>query len=156
MAVSTEGRREIIALPTGLSEAEVFWTGFLRALVKRGLKGVKLVISDAHEGLKGASRRVLGATWQRCPVHWTRNALADAPRTRTAIVAAGIRQAFQQPDAAAKAALPHLGEQVHNRWPKLKAFIADSVEHVTAAMILVTCPHRHLVECQSRWRSVAR
>jgi len=72
VAVTTEGRREIVGLHIGPSEAEIFWTDFLRDLVKRGLTGVKLVISDAHEGLKAAIRRVLGATWQRCRVHTIR------------------------------------------------------------------------------------
>jgi putative transposase len=109
--------------------------------VKRGLAGVKLVISDAHEGLKGAIRRVMGATWQRCRVPWTRNALAYVPRAQATIVAAGIRQAFQHPDqAAARASLHHLGEQLHNRWPKLKAFIEESIEDVLAYM---TFPAQH-------------
>lgn len=82
VAVTTERRREIVGLRAGPSEAEVFWTDFLRDLVKRGLAGVELVISDAHEGLKGGIRRVMGATWQRCRVHWTRNALAYAPRAQ--------------------------------------------------------------------------
>lgn len=68
VAVTTEGRREIVGLHIGPSEAEPFWTTFLRDLVKRGLRGVKLVISDAHEGLKAAITRVVGATWQRCRV----------------------------------------------------------------------------------------
>jgi putative transposase len=80
VAVSTDGRREIVGLKVGPSEAETFWSGFLRALVRRGLKGVKLVISDAHEGLKQAIARVFGATWQRCRVHWMRNALAHVPK----------------------------------------------------------------------------
>src|SRR3954465_7228966 len=66
VAVSTEGRREIIGLGLGPSEAEPFWSSFIKGLVKRGLKGVKLVISDAHEGLRLAITRVLGAAWQRC------------------------------------------------------------------------------------------
>ena len=133
VAVTIEGRREIVGLHIGPSEAEVFWTDFLRDLVKRGLAGVKLVISDAHEGLKAAIRRVLGATWQRCRVHWTRNALAYVPRTQQTMVAAGLRQAFQQPDqATARASLHHLGDQLHNRWPKLKGFIDESVEDVLA------------------------
>src|SRR6516225_9198374 len=74
VAVLTEGRREIIGLGIGPSEAEPFWSGFLKGLVKRGLKGVKLVISDAHDGLRHAITRVLGASWQRCRVHWIRNA----------------------------------------------------------------------------------
>ena len=133
VAVTIDGRREIVGLHIGPSEAEVFWTDFLRDLVKRGLAGVRLVISDAHEGLKAAIRRVLGATWQRCRVHWTRNALAYVPRTQQTMVAAGLRQAFQQPDqATARASLHHLGDQLHNRWPKLKGFIDESVEDVLA------------------------
>ncbi|KAB7781893.1 IS256 family transposase [Methylorubrum populi] len=105
VAVDTEGRREIVGLHIGPSEAEVFWTDFLRSLVKRGLAGVQLVVSDAHEGLKAAIRRVLKATWQRCRVHWTRNALAYVPRAQQTMVAAGLRSAFQQPDQdAARAA----------------------------------------------------
>src|SRR5215207_2465067 len=80
MAVSTDGRREIIGRGIGPSEAEPFWSAFLKSLVKRGLKGVKLVISDAHDGLRLAITRVLGATWQRCRVHWMRNALAHVPK----------------------------------------------------------------------------
>src|SRR5215212_2403990 len=77
VAVDTEGRREIVGLHLGPSEAETFWATFLKGLLRRGLKGVKLVISDAHEGLKAAIRRVLGATWRRrCRVHWMRSALA--------------------------------------------------------------------------------
>src|SRR5205085_10750253 len=72
VAVSTEGRREIVGLGLGRSEAEPFWSAFLKGLVKRGLKGVRLVISDAHEGLRLAITRVLGATWQRCRVHTIR------------------------------------------------------------------------------------
>ncbi len=80
VAVDSEGKREIVGLHIGPSEAETFWATFLKSLVKRGLRGVKLVISDAHEGLKAAIRRVMGATWQRCRVHWMRNALAYVPK----------------------------------------------------------------------------
>ena len=100
MAVNTEGRREIVGLHIGPSEAETFWATFLKSLVKRGLRGVKLVISDAHEGLKAAIRRVVGATWQRCRVHWMRNALAYVPKGQQSMVAAALRQAFLQPDRA--------------------------------------------------------
>src|SRR3954454_4663435 len=79
VAVDTEGRREIVGLGLGPSEAEPFWSSFLKGLLKRGLKGVKLVIADAHEGLKHAVAKVLGATSQRCRVHWMRNALAHVP-----------------------------------------------------------------------------
>ena len=78
VAVTTEGKREIVGLHIGPSEAETFWSTFLKSLVRRGLRGTKLVISDAHEGLKAAITKILGATWQRCRVHFMRNALADA------------------------------------------------------------------------------
>src|SRR5205085_5463323 len=93
MAVDTDGRREIVGLGLGPSEAEPFWSAFLKSLVKRGLKGVKLVISDAHDGLRLAITRVLRATWQRCRVHWIRNALAHVPTGQHTMGAAAIRQA---------------------------------------------------------------
>ena len=98
VAVDTEGRREIVGLGLGPSEAETFWATFLKGLLRRGLRGVKLVVSDAHEGLKAAIRRVLGAAWQRCRVHWMRNALAHVPKGQQTMVAAALRQAFLQPD----------------------------------------------------------
>jgi transposase-like protein len=147
VAVTTEGRREIVGLHIGPSEAEIFWTDFLRDLVKRGLTGVKLVISDAHEGLKAAIRRVLGATWQRCRVHWTRNALAYVPKAHQTMVAAGLRQAFQQPDqAAARASLSHFADQLHNRWPKLKVFVDDSLDDVLAYL---SFPAQHRTKLHS-------
>jgi putative transposase len=147
VAVTTEGRREIVGLHIGPSEAEIFWTDFLRDLVKRGLTGVKLVISDAHEGLKAAIRRVLGATWQRCRVHWTRNALAYVPKAHQTMVAAGLRQAFQQPDqAAARASLSHFADQLHNRWPKLKVFVDDSMDDVLAYL---SFPAQHRTKLHS-------
>jgi len=76
VGVNSDGRREVLGMSIGSSEAEVFWTDFLRDLVKRGLAGVRLVISDAHEGLKAAIRRVLGATWQRCRVGLLKNLLS--------------------------------------------------------------------------------
>src|SRR4029079_5538853 len=102
------------------SEAEPFWSAFLKGLVKRGLKGVKLVISDAHDGLRLAITRVLGAMWQRCRVHWIRNALAHVPKGQHTMVAAAIRQAFLQPDAAAAhQTWRHVADQLRPRWPKL-------------------------------------
>src|SRR5437764_10063137 len=118
VAVDSEGRREIVGLHLGPSEAETFWATFLRSLVRRGLKGVKLVISDAHEGLKGAIRRVLGATWQRCRVHWMRNALAYVPKGQQTMVAAALRQAFLQPDPdSARKVWRTLAAQLRDRWP---------------------------------------
>src|ERR1700747_2308352 len=97
MAGSSDGRRESSGLGIGPSEAEPFWSAFLKGLVKRGLKGVKLVISDAHDGLRLAITRVLGASWQRCRVHWMRNALAHVPKRQHTMVAAAICQAFCKP-----------------------------------------------------------
>ena len=92
VAANAEGRREIVGLGIGPSEAETFWADFLKRLTRRGLRGVKLVISDAHEGLKAAVQRVVGATWQRCRVHFMRNALAYVPKTQETVVAAAIRR----------------------------------------------------------------
>jgi putative transposase len=91
VACDAEGRREIVGLHIGPSEAETFWASSLKSLVKRGLKGVKLVVSDAHEGLKAALARVLGATWQRCRVHWMRNALAHVGKAQQSMAAAALR-----------------------------------------------------------------
>lgn len=118
VAANTEGKREIVGLHIGPSEAEVFWSDFLKSLKTRGLKGVKLVISDAHEGLKAAITRVMGATWQRCRVHWMRNALAYVPKAQTSIAAAALRQAFLQPDAeTAHQTFRHVADQMRDRGP---------------------------------------
>jgi putative transposase len=79
VGVNTDGRREVLGVATGPSEAETFWKGFLRSLADRGLRGVKLVISDDHKGLRAAAARVFHATMQRCRVHWMRNVLAHVP-----------------------------------------------------------------------------
>jgi transposase-like protein len=135
VAVDVEGRREIVGLHIGPSEAETFWSTFLKSLVKRGLRGVKLVISDAHEGLKGAIRRVLGATWQRCRVHWMRNALAHVPKGQQTMVAAALRQAFLQPDQeSARRIWRQMADQFRARWPKLGTFMDDSEHDVLAYM----------------------
>jgi putative transposase len=90
VAVNTEGKREIVGLHIGPSEAETLWSTFLKSLVRRGLGGVKLVISDAHEGLKAAIRRVMGSAWQRCRVHWMRNALSYVPKAQQSMVSAAL------------------------------------------------------------------
>ena len=135
VAVDTDGKREIVGLHIGPSEAEPFWTSFLRDLVRRGLTGVKLVISDAHEGLKAALVRVLGATWQRCRVHAMRNALAYVPKGQHTMVAAAIRQAFIQPDHDnAVQTWRHVADQLRARWPKLGTFMDDAEADVLAYM----------------------
>jgi putative transposase len=142
VAVNTDGRREIIGLKVGPSEAETFWSGFLKALVRRGLKGVKLVASDAHEGLKQAIARVLGATWQRCRVHWMRNALAYVPKGQHTMVAAALRQAFLQPDQdTARQTWRQVADQLRPRWPKL-AVLMDESEHDVLAYMAFPAQHR--------------
>ena len=124
-----------MGLHIGPSEAETFWATFLRSLVKRGLRGTRLVISDAHEGLKAAIRRVVGASWQRCRVHWMRNALAYVPKGQQSMAAAALRQAFIQPDRInASQTLRHVADQLREKWPKLGTFIDDSEADVLAHM----------------------
>jgi transposase-like protein len=84
VGVNSDGRREVLGMDVGPSEAETFWTAFLRKLARRGLRGVKLVVSDAHEGIKGAVSKVLNATWQRCRVHFMRNARCACRQERAA------------------------------------------------------------------------
>ena len=93
VAVNDQGRREVLGMAIGASEAEAFWTEFLRSLARRGLRGVKLVISDDHKGLKAAATRILGATWQRCRVHFARNLLANAGRQGRRVVSAFVATA---------------------------------------------------------------
>jgi putative transposase len=99
VGVNGDGRREVLGMDVGPSEAEPFWTEFLRKLARRGLRGIKLVISDAHEGIKAAVAKVLHASWQRCRVHFMRNVLAHAGRQGRRVVAAFIGTAFVQDDA---------------------------------------------------------
>ena len=122
-----------MGLHIGPSEAETFWSGFLKSLVRRGLHGVKLVISDAHEGVKAAIRRVMGASWQRCRVHWMRNAQSYVGKGQQSMVSAALRQAFIQPErATASQTLRHTADQLRGKWPKLGAFIDDSEIDVLA------------------------
>ena len=99
VGVNGDGRREVLGMDVGPSEAEPFWTEFLRKLARRGLRGIKLVISGAHEGIKAAVAKVLHASWQRCRVHFMRNVLAHAGRQGRRVVAAFIGTAFVQDDA---------------------------------------------------------
>jgi putative transposase len=133
VAVDAEGRREIVGLGLGPSEAEPFWSTFLKGLVRRGLEGVRLVVSDAHEGLKHAIAKVLGAAWQRCRVHWMRNALAHVPKGQQTVVAAALRQAFLQADQdAARQVWRQVADQLRPRWPKLAGLMDESEPDVLA------------------------
>ncbi len=101
VGVNADGRREVLGMDIGPSEAETFWTEFLRKLRRRGLRGVKLVVSDAHEGIKAAVAKLMNATWQRCRVHTMRNALAHAGKSSRRVVSAFIATAFAQDNAKA-------------------------------------------------------
>ena len=119
----------------GPSEAETFWIDFLRKLTRRGLRGVKLVVSDAHEGLKAAVARVLNASWQRCRVHFMRNVLAHAGKQGRRVVSAFIGTAFAQNDAAlARAQWRQVADQLRPRVPKLAALMDQAEADVLAYM----------------------
>lgn len=146
VGVNADGRREILGMATGASEAEVFWTDFLRGLARRGLRGVKLVIADAHEGLKAAVRRVLHATSQRCRVHFMRTALAHASKSHRRLVSALGRirpsgTAFAEADAdGARRQWRSVADQLRPRVPKLAALMDEAEEDVLAFM---TFPKEH-------------
>ena len=128
VGVNADGRREILGMDIGPSEAETFWTAFLRKLARRGLRGVKLVISDAHEGIKAAVSKVFNATWQRRRVHFMRNALAYAGKSGKRVVSAFIATAFAQDSAdAAKAQWRKVADQLRPTLPKL-AVLMDEAE----------------------------
>jgi len=135
VGVNSDGRREVLGMSIGASEAETFWTGFLRTLTRRGLRGVKLVISDAHEGLKAAISKVLNATWQRCRVHFMRNVLAHAGKQGRGVVSAFIGTAFAQPDAdAARKQWRQVADQLRPKVKKLAEFMDDAESDVLAYM----------------------
>ena len=147
VGVNGDGRREILGLDIGPSEAETFWTGFLRKLARRGLRGVKLVISDAHEGIKAAVSKVLNATWQRCRVHFMRNVLAHAGRQGRRVVSAFIATAFAQDDAAtARAQWRRVADQLRPKLSKLAAFLDEAEADVLAYM---TFPAQHRAKLHS-------
>ncbi len=135
VSVNADGRREVLGMAVGSSEAEPFWLDFLRTLKRRGLAGVKLVISDAHEGLKATVTKVLRATWQRCRVHFARNALAHAGKAQRRIVSAWIGTAYAQEDAAAAhAQWRTVADQLRPKVPKLAALMDSAEEDVLAYM----------------------
>ena len=141
IGVNGDGRREVLGLDIGPSEAEPFWTEFLRKLARRGLRGVKLVISDAHEGIKAAIAKVLHAAWQRCRVHFMRNVLAHAGRQGRRVVSAFIGTAFVQDDAeAARMQWRQVADQLRPKVPKLAALMDEAEADVLAFM---TFPKDH-------------
>lgn len=147
MGVNSDGRREVLGMDIGPSEAEPFWTAFLRKLTRRGLRGVKLVISDAHEGIKAAVSKLLCATWQRCRVHFMRNALAHAGKSGRRVVSAFIATAFAQetPEAASQQ-WRSVADQVRPKLPKLATLMDDAEPDVLAYM---TFPKEHRAKLHS-------
>jgi putative transposase len=135
VAVNSDGKREVLGIATGPSEAETFWTDFLRSLADRGLRGIKLVIADDHKGLRAAARRVFNAGLQRCRVHWMRNALAHAPAKQRAAVAAMLKTIFaQETKAEAMAQWNVVADALREKQPKLSAMMDASREDVLAYM----------------------
>src|SRR6266540_5131022 len=126
--VAADGRREVLGFDVGDSEDGAFWTAFLRSLRARGLHGVQLVISDAHQGLVNSIEAVLlGAAWQRCRVHFMRNVLAKIPRASGKMVAAAIRTIFAQPDATHVAAqLDEITTMLHRQFPAVADMLTDA------------------------------
>lgn len=135
--VRENGEREVLGFALGASEEEAFWLDFLRSLKRRGLTGVQLVTSDAHEGLKKALSQVLaGVSWQRCRVHFMRNLLAHVPRGDKSIVAAALRTIFAQPDRqAAGVQLAEVVQAMQRRWPKAAELLAQAEDDILAYMV---------------------
>jgi len=131
--VHESGRREILSIDVGEAETEVFWTAFLRDLVKRGLVGVQLAISDAHAGLKTAIAKVLGCTWQRCTVHFLRDCLGHARRDQHGLLAALIRPIFNADNAAqARDRLSEAVAHLDGRLGKVATLLEDAEADILA------------------------
>jgi putative transposase len=142
IGVTASGEREVLGLDVGPSESGAFWLAFLRDLAARGLNGVKLVISDAHAGLKAAIGAVVqGASWQRCRVHFMRDALGLVPKSAQQMVAATIRTVFAQPDAAAaREQWRRVADTFRARYPRL-AELLDGAEADVLAYLAFPAGH---------------
>ena len=141
VGVNTDGRREVLGVATGASEAEPFWKAFLRSLADRGLRGVKLVIADDHKGLRAAAAKVFSATHQRCRVHWLRNALAHVPPKQRPAAVAMLKTIFAQDTAeAAHAQWRQVADTLRERFPKLAELMDGARDDVLAYM---TFPREH-------------
>jgi putative transposase len=134
--VRATGEREVLGIDVGLGEDGAFWAEFLRGLISRGLCGVRLVISDAHLGLREAIATALGgAAWQRCRVHFMRNALARVPRAAQNDVAATIRSIFAQPDQeSAHRQLRFVADQLRPRHYRVAELLEEAEEDLLAHM----------------------
>ena len=137
IGVSATGERHILGASTGQSEDHQFWVSFLRQLIKRGLKGVRLVISDAHEGFRQAAiAKILArATWQRYRVHLMRNLLSTVPKGAQDTVAAVVRSIFSAPDHhSAMTQLKDVARMLEPRFPQAAELLEDAAEDVLARM----------------------
>jgi putative transposase len=136
------GEREVLGLDVGPSEDGAFWTSFLRSLVARGLSGVRLVTSDSHRGLKSAVEAVLaGASWQRCRVHFMRNAPSLVPKAAQQMAGATIRTVFAQPDVgSAHEQWRRVTEGFSSRFPRLSFLMEEAEEDVLS---YATFPQEH-------------
>jgi transposase-like protein len=147
VAVNTDGRREVLGVDTGASEAEAFWLAFLRRLADRGLRGVKLVIADDHKGLRAAAARVFHASHQRCRVHWMRNILAHVPATQRPAVVAMLKTIFVQDSVeAAHTQWRSVTDALRPKFPKLAELMDTSREEV---LIYMTFPREHWPQISS-------
>ena len=142
IGVDEAGERHMLGFDLGASEDEDFWLAFLRSLVKRGLKNVQLVISDAHEGLKKAVSQVFtGASWQRCRVHFMRNVLAHIPKRDKLAVADAVRMVFNQPDRySAGLQLHGLAQNVEGLYPQAAKLLLEAEEDI---LVYKTFPREH-------------
>ena len=135
VGVKSAGRREVLFMDVGPSGAETFWTAFLRKLAWQGLRGVKLMISDAHEAIKASVAKVMNATWQRCRVHFMRSVLAHAHRSGRRVVPIFIAAAFAHDDAdATRQHWQRMADQLRLKVPKLAALMDTAELYVLAYM----------------------
>ncbi len=147
VGVNSDGRREVLGVEIDTSVAEPIWAEFLRQLTRRGLRGVKLVVSDAHKGIKAAVSKVLCATWQRCRVHFMRNALAHAGKSGRRVVSAFIGTAFAQDTAeAARTQWRAVADQIRPKLPKLATLMDQAEPDVLAYM---SFPKEHRTKLHS-------
>jgi transposase-like protein len=147
VGANSDGRREVLGMGVGPSEAETFWTEFLRGLARRGLRGLKLVISDSHEGIKAAVSKVFCATWQRCRVHFMRNLLAHSGKSGRRVVSAFVATAFaQETPETAKTQWRQVADQLRPKVPKLAALMDEAESDVLAYM---TFPKEHRTKLHS-------
>ena len=147
VGVNSDGKREVLGVATGPSEAETFWKAFLRSLADRGLRGVRLVIADDHKGLRAAASKVFNATLQRCRVHWMRNALAHAPAKQRPAVAAMLKTIFaQETSDAARQQWADTAGKLRDRLPRLAQMMESSCEDVLAYMAF---PREHWTQIAS-------